>query len=828
LFIRFPIRFFPVVRVLEMACVGALALGATSSPTRAQITTLPAAVNVSSLRLQLDNEEPTFVYSERNTLRTQTPIAWGLRTWNDLNVERKVVLSWRVSDAFGKVLDRGSEKLTLPPNGMVRRRELFEPQRLGAYRIDVEARAQRKGADEKTQATFSFAIVASPAPFSNATSPLSRPFFDLASRPPRAVNEDSFLRRVGVNDTNLSSTQLPADMTTTLPYPQGLRDDGNAQGTGEGANWNRTLLAAQKVSPVFVVRDNVPAGTSAIRAAASLVKCGVLAKAAGATAVNTRLPSPTSDVDTRLTCAASWSQMARLLEGATPEGALYPSSPVVQGSGFRIGSSRIAVLWSDGDNESSTRLVARLAGARVFDLFGNEIAHSDGDKLVVPLSSRPVYVLADVSRAQSQRAWQSAVLKDLPVLGVQILPFTRSVSSDSAKDLAVRVRVQNIGIVPFKGNFRVAPPKGWTLSISRDQLQLAPGETRVLSFPVLTATSNTEGAYPIVTEASGKAGGGKWRQNARVATIERVANNAINLDGTLNEWGNASWMEADSPVARAQVALFFDDTNVYVACRVRELQLQVRPESTDEYSFWEGGDALQLAFGMRDESDSRPAAGAFRDTDYGLLLSPFATSGEGQVLGRVLRLWSPQVGFETSRDHVRWGGVVAGARCAITRDERNKITFYEASVPLSSIPELRPQRRGEINQTVRFTWIYHTGNAVVVPDDDDTMEDVSMQNSLEWSRVANVFPWWRNTGSLMPSKNLYLAAQVPIGFTLNTPMRNPAPTPTPRSPSSTRPSTGTQVLPPLPLPPSPDAQLPPAAPSIKSDPLPNLPPSPVQ
>ena len=826
MFFRFPIRFFPIVRVLEIGCFGTLALSVTSSVASAQITTLPATVNSSSLRLQLDNEEPTFVYSERNTLRTQTPIAWGLRAWNDLNLERKVVLSWRVSDAFGKVLQRDSEKFTLPPNGIIRRRQLFEPQRLGAYRIDVEARAERKGADETTRATFSFAIVASPAPFSNTSSPLSRPFFDLASRPPRAANEDNFLRRVGVNDTGLSSGALPADMTTTLPYPQGLRDGGNAQGSGEGANWNRTLLAAQKVSPVFVVRDNVPAGTSAIRAAASLVKCGVLAKAAGATAVNTRLPSPTSDAETRLTCAASWSQMARLLEGATPEGALYPNSPVVQGSGFRIGSSRIAVLWSDGNNGSSTRLVARLAGARVFDLFGNEIARSDGDKLVVPLSSHPVYVLADVSRAQSQRAWQTAALKDLPVLGVQVLPFTQAVSSANAKDLAVRVRVQNVGIVPFKGNFRVSPPKDWKLVNSRENLQLAPGETRVLSFPVAAATSNVEDTYSIATQASGKAGGGKWKQDARVATIARVRSNAINVDGTLNEWGNASWMEANSPVARAQVALSFDDTNVYIACRVRELQLQVRPETTNEYSFWEGN-ALQLAFGMRDGEEARPAAGAFRDTDYGLLLSPFATSSDGQILGRALRLWSPQVGFETSRDLVRWGGVVAGARCNITRDERNKITSYEASIPLSSVPELRPQRRAEINQTVRFTWIYHTGNAVVVPNADDALESASVQNSLEWSRVANVFPWWRNTGSLMPSKNLYLAAQVPVGFTLNSPTRNnptatPTPTPTPR------PTPTPQVLPPLPLPPSPNAQLPPAAPAIKSDPLPDLPPSPVQ
>ncbi len=847
MFFRFPTRFYFAVRVLVIALAGTTLV----LPARAQITTLPAPVNASGLRLQLDNEEPTFVYSERETLRTQTPIAWGLRAWNDLNLERKITLSWRVRDAFGHTLASDKEKLTLPANGMIRRRELFQPKTLGAYRIDVESRAARKGEDDVVRATFSFAVVAPPAPFTTATSPLSSPFFELSSRAPRAAEEDDFLNRVGANQPSQSSGALPADMTMTLPYPQLSDASDDEQGTGEGANWNRTLLAAQKATPVFSVRNDVVAGNSAIRAASSLVKCSVLAKSAGAASVRSLLPSPLSDADTRLTCAAAWSQMARLLEGATGEGTLYPGSPVVQSASFRIASSRIVVLWSDGDNNSSTRLETRLAGARVLDIFGNEIARSDKDRLVVPLSSNPVYVLADVSPKQSRDAWGNATLKSLPAIGVQVLPFTRLIPNGAApRNLALRVRVQNIGIAPFQGTFRVGAPKNWLLANDRTDLVLAPGETRVLSFPVLTSAANASGVYPIETEAKSDAGRWKRKQDARVATIPRVADGAINVDGTLNEWDNASWMEASSPDeksgVRAQVALFFDDDNLYVAARVRENAFQARPATTNEYLFWQNSDALQLAFGMRSEGDALPSAGAFRDTDYGVLLSPFATSSEGQVVGRALRLWSPQSGFETATDRVNWGGDISGARCVVTRDERNKITFYEASIPLSQIPDLRPQHRMQIDQTVRFTWIYHSSDAAVVSNSTD---NVFGENALEWSRVTNVFPWWRNTGSMMPSKNLYLAAQVPVGFMprsidlpqIQPPIATPTPTfipqstpqpqPTPRAPISSTPTpqpTPSQVLPPLPLPPSPDAQLPPAAPSVRNDPLPNLPQSPVQ
>ncbi len=842
MFFCFPFRHSFALRVL----VGAFFSTSVIVPARAQITVLPAPVNASGLRLQLDNEEPTFVYSEQETLRTQSPLAWGIRAWNDLNLERKITLSWRVRDAFGNTLARDSEKLTVPANGLIRRRNLFQPKSLGSYRIDVESRASRKGEDDVVKATFSFAVIAPPAPFTTATSPLSRPFFSLSSRAPRPDNEDEFLRRVGAENRPFSSKELPDEMTMTLPYPRFAKGE-SEQGSGEGANWNRTLISAQKMAPVFTVRNDVAAGQSAIRAASSLVKCSVLAKNAGASSVRSLLPSPSSDADSRLTCAAAWSQMARLLEGATNEGALYPDSPVIQSASFRIASTRIVVLWSDGANTSSTRLDARLVGARVLDIFGNEIARSDKDGLSVPLSQHPVYVLADVSQKQEQDAWKNATLRDISPLGVQVLPFTRTVGNALSKT-QIRVRVQNIGTEPFKGSFRVAPPKKWKMANDKTDLSLAVGETRVLSFPVATSILDSSGVYPVITEISVGKNRWKFRQDARVATISRIENNAVNIDGNLNEWNSASWMETSSDKTRAQLALFFDDTNLYIGARVRENAFQPRSESSNEYSFW-NGNALQLAFGMRSEGDALPSVGAFRDTDYGFLLSPFRAASDGQIVARVLRLWNPQLGFESATDRVNWGGDVTNARCSITRDERNKITFYEASVPLSQIFDLRAQQRMQIDQPVRFSWIYHAPNTT-----DNTLSD----SALEWSRVANVFPWWRNTSSLMPSKNLYLAAQVPVGFMprsidvaqgqpastplvapspvatpVATPMATPQNTPTPRVPdtSSTRtpipqptPSPTPQILPPLPLPPSPDAQLPPAAPSS----LPDLLPSPLQ
>ncbi len=856
MFFRFSSR-FSSFRVLEIACLSLGACGATVCPARAQITVLPSPVNASGLRLQLDNEEPTFVYSESETLRTQTPIAWGLRTLNDLNLERKITLTWRVRDAFGRTWDSDREKLTISANGTIRRRQLFQPKTLGAYRIDVEARGERKGEDDIVRATFSFAVVAPPAPFLTATSPLSRPYFSLNSRAPRATNENSFLSRVGALGTPPSASELPPEMTMTLPYPQ-LESD-NAQGSGEGANgeganWHRTLSAAQKIAPVFAVRNEVVAGQRAISAASSLVKCGVLAKSVGASSVASRLPSPSSDADSRLTCAAAWSQMARLLENATSEGALFPDSPLVQSASFRVAATRnsttrIAVLWNDGAQESSTRLTTRLAGARVLDIFGNEIARSDGDRLSIPLSRNPVYVLADVSSVQADNAWKSAQLEDYDPLGVQVLPFTQTVQSGNARDLTLRVRVQNVGIAPFAGTFRASLPKGWKLALDRQDLVLAPGETRVLNFSVAVSNANASGVYQVVTEAASGKKRWKWRQDARVATISRIENNAVNLDGTLNEWNSASWMTIDAAKTRAQVALFFDDANLYVGARVRENGLQARAQNAGE-PFWRN-DALQIAFGMRNEGDALPSANVFHDTDYGFLLAP-ESRNDGQLSGRVRRLWNPQNAFETMNDDANRVLDVPGARCVVTRDERNGITNYEATIPLSQIADLRPQNRMRIRQTVRFSWILHLSHSA------DGSENAA-GDALEWSRANNVFPWWRNLGSLMPSSNLYLAAQVPIGFAprssdlpqmepaatfeTSTPRPSstrtpiPAPVPTPNAlptpyqrpvqrptpePTPNATATPTQVLPPLPLPPSPDAQLPPAAPPIPNELPPNF------
>jgi hypothetical protein len=167
----------------------------------------------------------------------------------------------------------------------------------------------------------------------------------------------------------------------------------------------------------------------------------------------------------------------------------------------------------------------------------------------------------------------------------------------------------------------------------------------------------------------------------------------IEVDGQLGEWRDAAWMEmqardnnsstrnAPRPV-NVRLALRWDNNRLFIAARVQEPSLQPRRPEAVSYPFWDDYDALQIAFGLRDDALAKPGREPFRDTDYGFLLSPFS-DGTDDVEGRVLRLWSTTVPFGEVRDTLRWGGAVPGAQCAIVRDEANQITTYEASLPLT-------------------------------------------------------------------------------------------------------------------------------------------------
>jgi hypothetical protein len=277
----------------------------------------------------------------------------------------------------------------------------------------------------------------------------------------------------------------------------------------------------------------------------------------------------------------------------------------------------------------------------------------------------------------------------------------------------------------------------------------------------------------------------------------------------------------DQADRKAELALRWDDQNLYVAARVKEPRFTVRQNADGDYQFW-NSDAIQLGFGWREEPWMQPSASHFRDTDFGILLAPFAKNENDSIRARVLTLWNPTTPFGAVRDRLRWGGAISGADCRINFDRKKKEATYEAVIPLSALGDLNPQARlasaTTPDQPIRFSWIAHTYDGAAV----------------QWSKAANVFPWWGNSGSFLPADNGYLAAQTALGFSqrgelekapaaplrndnVSTPALPPMPAQQPQKPiapmNPSPPQNQVPALPnPVPVQPIPSNLLPPAPP----------------
>ncbi|MBV9867750.1 MAG: hypothetical protein JO316_20555 [Abitibacteriaceae bacterium] len=652
-----------------------------------------------------------------------------------------------------------------------------------------------------------------------------------ASRPnlrllwPLSTKAGATAGAVASHSQTLDSTTVPwleeASLRSTQPRDatSGEENPGTNLVAGENAAVHpsgilRTLLTHQDlsrkagISSCYIHQDHGVPSSNNISAAGSLVTGYLLSIMAGASGMSTTLDSNAVETGAgvsggtpqQMSRAAAFATVTHLLEDATFEGDLFPQSPTLWGALFHTQTSTIAALWTARDSERG-RLIVPVAQADGLDVFGNVVARARHGSLAISISSTPVYLVSSQTPENLNRALHTAKVEGLRPLVAQILPLTQRLrpassialvrtttatgqgtkakTANTSKSIAnnsrpsLRVRLQNILIQPVSGYLRVTPPHGWTLIADTMRYQLQPGEARIYQFAVAQSVATKDAVYPVTATASAGHGRWQWKQALRMATADNVKRgHPLRLDGDLSDWHDATWMQVQGLSSRsrpikARVALRWNTRRLYIAAEVEEPSFRPRRAEDATYPFWDGYDALQFAFGFHDTPESQPGREPFRDTEYGFLLAPFNQASNGRIEGRLLRLWSPALAFGGATDALRYGGVVPDSVCIIRRDPQTHLTRYEASLPLSEMPSLRPPRRAAQDAPVRFSWVLHN----------------SAGANIQWSRAVAVFPWWNNTGSFLPAQKLYLAAQSLLGFTIegaiDAPHENSIPKPKP-------------------------------------------------
>ncbi len=509
----------------------------------------------------------------------------------------------------------------------------------------------------------------------------------------------------------------------------------------------------------FHLRRDIPAipkkDEAPVVAAGALAADYLSAIVAGSSSMAESLAPPRGDDDGQVAMArgAAFAMLSRTLEDAAFKEELFPRSPMLEGALFQLPRGGVAVVYAP---KGSGSMELQLAQGRAVDVFGNTIATAKDGKLKFDISDQPVYVFVDAAADALTFALSRATTKGLRSLAAQMMPLSRDAAATEPGSAAIRVRLQNIGIGPQKGTIELDVPRSWKLAQNTYEVNLAEGESKTYEFRVLETTARgiaprRDGdPFRVIVRAAQRS---DWRFDPPVATAQNVAPGARPIvDGRLEDWQNAIWMNAGPNAAKIKGRLAFkwDAQTLYLAAEVHEPALMPRRAEETSYDFWRGHDAIQIAFGTSDTPETAPARAPFRDSDIGLLISPFGQSSGGQYDGRVLKLWGNDLGFNRSADRVRWGGQVAGSSCVVTRDERGELTTYEAAIPLSMLPGIDPQKLAQRDDIVRFGWLVHNDEGEV----------------LDWGREGGNFAWWENTATFLPEGRLTSALRGTLGFTL--------------------------------------------------------------
>ncbi len=163
------------------------------------------------------------------------------------------------------------------------------------------------------------------------------------------------------------------------------------------------------------------------------------------------------------------------------------------------------------------------------DIAGNPMFK--GEKSVtIPMSFIPTYIrCAKGPGAVAERIRTAKIEGKRPV---EILPEDFSTRIDDPK-AALNVRIHNCLNSRIQGTLKVKPPEEVALKEAAQAVELAPGETKALAFPIASGKPAPANAYPFEFVFNSPAGKAEYKElmNATIAPKAKIA-----VDGNLDDW----------------------------------------------------------------------------------------------------------------------------------------------------------------------------------------------------------------------------------------------------------------------------------------------------
>jgi hypothetical protein len=439
----------------------------------------------------------------------------------------------------------------------------------------------------------------------------------------------------------------------------------------------------------------------------------------------------------------------------------------------------VAIVWCETGldaqriDRAGTLNIEPAGDIRALDLMGNPAGTRKGDRLAIPFSPDPVYLLSDSLGVVELRN-RIAGARIEKITPVTAYAFSLPSPLENGPT-TLTIRVQNHLNRPVHGTMAPRGPADWRLEPTSRSIELAPAELAEVDFRLQASTTSPLNQYPLAIAIDTDAGRVEPRQVIGVACIQKLT---PKVDGVIDEWSTGSFtrmdvvMQADPesflawladprqprdlPQDRAFVgvdlAAAWDARFVYIAAVIHEPGLGNdtggNPRSTGENPLT-NGDCLELVFGFgdraddafRDEGDPWYWNGVFRDGDYSAIVFrqradvPFLQSLSIPGLPWRTAYQSRQKGttFNIGRSDVKY-----------VRNQPNQTTTYEIAIPRSYLRGFDPDA-----SFCRFGYVYFNDEKLA---------------PLEWSRANGVFDYWANFGSYLPAWQARLPCQTRWGI----------------------------------------------------------------